>query len=181
MRLDMFKKVKRMKTIYRNGTILTMNEEALYAQALWEEDGRIGGLGSEEEILAMKAPGDRVVDLEGHTMLPAFIDAHSHFVGAANALRQCSLSSAESFAEIVELLQAFISENRLEKGTWVVGCNYDHNFLKEERHPDRYVLDQVGEGYPVLIVHASSHMGVANSLALELLGVDEKSLSLIHI
>lgn len=54
MRLDMFKKVKRMKTIYRNGTILTMNEEALYAQALWEEDGRIGGLGSEEEILAMK-------------------------------------------------------------------------------------------------------------------------------
>ena len=60
MRLDMFKKVKRMKTIYRNGTILTMNEEALYAQALWEEDGRIGGLGSEEEILAMKAPGDRV-------------------------------------------------------------------------------------------------------------------------
>ena len=175
MRLDMFKKVKRMKTIYRNGTILTMNEEALYAQALWEEDGRIGGLGSEEEILAMKAPGDRVVDLEGHTMLPAFIDAHSNFVGAANALRQCSLSSAESFAEIVELLQAFISENRLEKGTWVVGCNYDHNFLKEERHPDRYVLDQVGEGYPVLIVHASSHMGVANSLALELLGVDEKS------
>ena len=122
-----------------------------------------------------KAPGDRVVDLEGHTMLPAFIDAHSHFVGAANALRQCSLSSAESFAEIVELLQAFISENRLEKGPWVVGCNYDHNFLKEERHPDRYVLDQVGEGYPVLIVHASSHMGVANSLALELLGVDEKS------
>ena len=34
-----------MKTIYRNGTILTMNEDALYAQALWEEDGKIGGVG----------------------------------------------------------------------------------------------------------------------------------------
>ena len=78
----------------------------------------------QEEILALKAPGDQVIDLEGHTMMPAFIDAHSHFVvGAANALRQCSLSAAESFAEIVELLKAFISENKIEKGTWVVGCN----------------------------------------------------------
>lgn len=161
-----------MKIFYKNGTILTMNDAQKEAQALWVEDGKIGGVGAEDEIMSAYEEGDKIVDLEGKTMLPAFIDAHSHFVGAANSLRQCNLSSAKSFADIVSLLKDFIKKNAIPEGDWVIGCNYDHNFLEEQRHPDRYVLDQVGN-YPIVIVHSSSHMGCANSLALKAMGLDE--------
>lgn len=50
-----------------------------------------------------------MVDLQGKTMLPGFIDAHSHFVGAANAMTQCDLSECISFSQIVECMKMFIS------------------------------------------------------------------------
>ena len=56
-----------------------------------------------------KTQDDEMVDLQGKTMLPGFIDAHSHFVGAANAMTQCDLSECTSFSQIVECMKMFIS------------------------------------------------------------------------
>lgn len=161
-----------MKTYYINGTILTMEEE-LYQEALCVEDGRIIAVGTEEEVLKGKTEEDHVVDLGGKTMMPGFIDGHSHFVGTANAMTQCDLSACTSFQEMIDTMKAFKECRNLGEDEWLLGCNYDHNFLKEGCHPDRYVLDQISETNPIVIVHASSHMGVANSRALKLQGVDE--------
>lgn len=163
-----------MKTYYINGTIVTM-EESLYAEALAVEDGRIVAVGTKKEILVGKEEEDQVVDLQGKTLLPGFIDGHSHFVGTANSMTQCDLSNCTSFQEIIEAMKAFKEQRGLGEEEWLLGCNYDHNFLKEGYHPDRYVLDQISITNPILLVHASSHMGTANSRALELGGVDEHS------
>ena len=64
------------ETLYYNGTVLTM-EEPLYAGALLVRDGRIAAVGSERELSALCPEAGRV-DLKGRTLLPAFIDAHSH-------------------------------------------------------------------------------------------------------
>lgn len=61
-------------------------------------------------------------------------------------------------------MKAFKEKRHLPEDAWIVGCNYDHNFLKEERHPDRYVLDQISPTNPVLLIHASSHMDIALAL-----------------
>lgn len=163
-----------MKTFYINGTILTMEEE-LYAEAVCVEDGRIQAVGTQEEVLKLRKEEDEIVDLQGKTMLPGFIDGHSHFTGTANAMTQCDLSDCKSFAEIVASMKEFKNRRNLSDEAWLVGCNYDHNFLAEGRHPDRFVLDEISKTNPVLLIHASSHMGVTNSLGLQLQGIDENT------
>ena len=162
-----------MKTFYYNGTILTMEDASLYAEAVCVENGRILAVGSFDDVMQYKKDGDQMIDLKGKTMLPGFIDAHSHFVGAANAMTQCDLSGCGSFAEIIDTMKAFAQKRKLTEDSWIIGCNYDQNFLKEKRHPDRYVLDEISRTNPVLLIHASSHMGVTNSRGLKIAQIDE--------
>lgn len=162
-----------MKTFYYNGTILTMEDASLYAEAVCVENGRILAVGSFDDVMQYKKDGDQMIDLKGKTMLPGFIDAHSHFVGAANAMTQCDLSGCGSFAEIIDTMNAFAQKRKLTEDNWIIGCNYDQNFLKEKRHPDRYVLDEISRTNPVLLIHASSHMGVTNSRGLKIAQIDE--------
>lgn len=163
-----------MKSFYINGTVITMEDDALYAEAVYTENGRILAVGAQDEIMKLyKENEDEIIDLHGGAMLPGFIDGHSHFVGVANAMRQCDLSSCESFQDIIDTMKAFKDQKNLPEGAWISGCNYDHNFLKEGCHPNREVLDQISTENPVLLIHASSHMGVTNSKGLQLQGIDE--------
>lgn len=152
--------------LFFGGTIHTMDESCPQVEALLTENGRITKAGTKEAVLACAPPDTRMTNLEGQTLMPAFLDGHSHFAGVATSLSQCDLSDARTFADIVALLKAFIRKNAISDGEWVTGTNYDHNFLQEKRHPDKRVLDAVSQVHPIVIVHASSHMGVANSRGL---------------
>ena len=162
-----------MKSFYTNGTIVTMEDDALYAEAVCAENGRIRAVGAAEDVMKLREDADEVIDLNGGVMLPGFIDAHSHFVGAAKAMTQCDLSLCKDFGEIIEQMRAFKEKRNIQEGEWIVGCNYDQNFLAEGRHPDKTVLDQISRENPVLLTHASSHMGVTNSRGLEIQGITE--------
>lgn len=155
--------------------MLAVAKENLYAEAVCVENGRIQAVGTLDDVMQYKTDGDEMVDLQGKTMLPGFLDAHSHFVGAANAMTQCDLSECGNFSEIVDAMKMFAEKRNLSKDAWIVGCNYDQNFLEEKRHPDRYVLDEISHTNPVLLIHASSHMGVVNSKGLEIQQIDEKT------
>lgn len=145
-----------MSVIYYNGTILTMDETYPQAEALFVKNGEIVKRGIKEEIFALKEEGTVLHDLGGKTMLPGFIDGHSHFAGLANSLSQCDLSGAKDFGDIVRLMRTFIKENEIPKGAWVSGTNYDHNFLAEKEHPDKKVLDEISTEHPIVVIHASS-------------------------
>lgn len=163
--------------LYENGVILTMEQEKPETvEAVLTEDGRILAAGRLEEI--EKALGKRIKnvtrrDLRGAVMLPAFIDAHSHITAVAQVLSKASLRGTKSLEEITERLLTFRKQAGIEPGAWVMGVGYDHNFLKEKRHPDKTDLDRCFPDCPVMAVHASGHMGVANSRALALLNITE--------
>ena len=164
-----------MHTIYYNGTILTMDSHQQTATALCVEDGKIIKVGDDSMILSLKKEETQIIDLQGKVMIPGFIDPHSHFIGVANSLSQCDLSEAVSFDDIINKMKAFIKENPIKNGEWIFGTNYDHNFLKEKRHPDKFILDQISKDLPVVLIHASGHMGIANSKALELQHITEQT------
>jgi len=103
------------KRMYYGGTVLTM-EDILYAQALLVEDGVIRAVGSEAEVRAAAGRDCEMVDLKGHTLMPAFIDAHSHFSGCANALLQVPLGEAVSFDEIEERIAALSAITIFQRG-----------------------------------------------------------------
>lgn len=166
------------KTVYYNGTIITMaGDEPQTVEAVLTENGRITAAGSKQLIEELNDSNPEnncetvFKDLKGAVMLPGFIDSHSHISAVARVLSFSLLQGAESFDAITDTLETFRKERGLLPGDWLIGTGYDHNKLREGRHPDRYVLDAAFPENPVLISHASGHMGVANSLALQLMGI----------
>ena len=158
-----------MKMLYYGGTIHTMEADGP-VEALLVENGVIAAVGTYERLHA-RAKDAAEIDLDGRVLLPAFIDAHSHFSGAAYAMLQAPLGEAVNFDEIEQALTRFIADNHVPAGQWVVGKGYDQNALAEQQHPTREVLDRVSDRHPIMLVHQSGHMGVFNTLALEQLGV----------
>ncbi len=161
-----------MKTLYFNGDIITMANQPM-PQAVLTEDGKILCTG-DYEVLASKA--DVMFDLKGRTMLPAFIDGHSHFTTVANTLAIADISQAKSIDEIIDILNNFKSaKGTIEKDEFIVGFGYDNNFFKDKKHPLKSDLDKISKEIPILISHASGHMGVANTKALEIMGIDHNT------
>lgn len=158
------------RILYYGGDILTM-EKGLYTEAVLVEDGKILAVGKQSEL--EHAAGERIrkINLDGRTMLPAFIDPHSHITAVAQTLGMLSLGDAKSLEEIADALRDFKSRQNLRPGDWIIGFGYDHNFLEEKCHPDKTILDAAEPDHPVLITHASGHMGCANSKALQALGI----------
>lgn len=157
------------QTLYENGNILTMEDSP--AQAVLVRDGRIAFAGDNRQARLLAGPDTRRVDLKGDTLMPAFIDAHSHFAGYAHSLLQVDLAGVDSLAKMEERIRVFIEENALPAGEWVKAGGYDHNTLSPALHPAREWLDRVAPAHPVVLQHQSGHMGVFNTLALERLGV----------
>ena len=106
------------QVLYYGGPILTL-EQPLYAEALLQQGGIIRAVGPLEKLKAM-APDAKRVNLAGRALLPAFLDAHSHFSGYANALLQVRLEGAQSYEDIRTGIEQFIRENAIPAGQWVM-------------------------------------------------------------
>ncbi len=154
-----------MSILFTGGPILTM-EHGPRPEALLVREGRIAALGSLAELTALD-PHVQPYDLAGQTLMPAFLDGHSHITALAATLGLCNLSACGCLQELGNTLVRYAQEH---PSGWVMGFGYDHNTLTERTHPDRRMLDALFPQRPVLVTHASGHMGVANTAALELAG-----------
>ncbi len=163
-----------MERIFYNGKILTMAgadcaEEIRNApEAVLVKDGVIAAVGLLQDITQMAADNAEKTDLEGKCLMPSFIDAHSHILMNGQMSLFADLSGCQSFGEIIDTLNDYRILNNLSADDVLIGFGYDHNFLKEEAHPDKRVLDQVSVEIPIFILHISGHLACANSAALEL-------------
>lgn len=165
--------------IWTGGTILTMNDEAMRAEAVAERDGRIVAVGAADEVMAFKGPATVVSELAGRTLLPGFFDAHGHvFMGGLQALSANMLAPPDGeVADIASLQQtlrdwAAANAGAVERGGLIIGFGYDNAQLAELRHPTRDDLDAVSREVPVVIIHQSGHLAALNSKALEAVGYD---------
>jgi len=153
-----------------NGRVLTQDDAWPSATAFAVRSGRFLALGSDDEIRHLAAPGrTQVVDVEGMTVVPGFIDAHSHPSGAGlNALKNVN-TNLGSIARI----QAALRERaqRTPPGEWIVGYMYDDTKQEEGRPLNRRDLDAVSTEHPIVVGHRGGHTGVYNSKAFETAGV----------
>jgi predicted amidohydrolase YtcJ len=161
--------------IFVNGHVLTMDDARPEAEALAVKDGTILAVGTRAEIEQLRGESTTVTDLGGKTLLPGFIDAHGHIVDYTAQWTTPDLSpppvgNVRSIAEIEAKLARYIKDTRAEPGRLVVATGYDDGLLKEKRHPTRADLDKVSAEIPIVIVHASGHLMVANSAALAMVG-----------
>lgn len=164
-----------MEKLYFNGEIITMEGPQDFAEAVLVSDGYIKAVGAYTSVAAQKSTDCKMIDLKGKTMLPGFIDGHSHISAVGQYTVMCNLEEAKNFEELVLILKKFIERRTWQAGEMVMGYAYDHNFMEEGRHPDKKILDLASGTQPILIFHTSGHMGVVNSAMLQLLGYDENT------
>ena len=156
--------------LYFGGPILTM-EDGPAPQAVLVRQGTIAATGDLERLRPLAGKDCPLVDLQGRTLMPAFLDSHSHLTAFANTLRLIPLAEADSPRQILEILRRYLETHSLPPDAWVIAFGYDQNRFPGGAHPTKELLDQVSRDHPVVITHASGHMGVLNSVALEKLGI----------
>ena len=162
------------ETIFLNGDIITM-EDNMYAEALFIKNGLIYKVGTKEDVFLYKSANTEIIDLNGKTLMPAFVDAHSHITAFANTLRLVPLNEAQSIQDVIKRLQAFKKTKKLVSGEWIIGFGYDQNNFLGKHILTKNDLDQVSTVNPIIISHASGHMGVVNSLRLQKLNINKET------
>ncbi len=164
-------------TLYHNGDILTMEgDRPEYAEAVVVVDGKITFVGAKAEAEAAAGAGYTEVNLEGQTLLPGFIDAHSHYISSLSVANQLNLypppsGPAKDVASILEELKRFKAENDIPDGVLIQAYGYDDTVMPGGRLLNRDDLDEALPNNPVLVGHVSMHGAVLNSAALEKWGI----------
>ncbi|WP_430425305.1 amidohydrolase [Phenylobacterium sp.] len=162
-------------TLWRGGPILTMAGDAPQTvEAVVARDGRILFAGSLAAARKAAGAGALEHDLAGKTLLPGFVDAHSHFALAVQEAGRLNLAGPEAGpitdnASLIAAVRRFAAN--VPKGQWVVATRYDQEALAEKRYITRAELDAALPDHKVALLHVSGHGMVVNSRALDAAGL----------
>jgi len=150
--------------VIRNAHIVCLDGAGTKAQAMAIHEGQIVALGKEHEILNTYR-GEITEDLQGATVYPGLIDAHSHLLGYALNLAHTDLVGTTSWEEVVNKLK---DEHAKSTSPWVRGRGWDQNDWTVPNFPDREALDRLFPDRPVALQRIDGHAVIANRHALEL-------------
>lgn len=163
-------------TIWHGGSIVTMYDGAPFAEAVAVKDGRIVRVGKADAVLrAERGPDTELRDLAGRTMLPGFIDPHSHFIDSLSLADRVNVSAppvgpAKSADDIIAMLLKAAKARSLKTDEMLLGYGYDENLMPKDRPLTRVALDQAFPDSPVAVIHVSMHGAVLNSKAFDKFG-----------
>jgi hypothetical protein len=157
--------------VYRNARIHTLEPAHPEAQALAVRAGRLVAVGSEADVARAVARDAHVVDLEGRTVVPGFVESHCHFLTTGLTLRQVEIRTPPNTS--IKDVQARLAEyvRGVPPGQWIQGWGYDDTLIAECRGLTRQDLDAAAPEHPVYFRHISGHLSYANSRALAIAGV----------
>src|SRR5271156_1836894 len=168
-------------TIYYGGPIVTVNDAQPNAEAVAVKDGKILMVGTRSDLERFhKGTTTQMIDLGGKTLMPGFLDAHSHFMFSLDMPTQANVSAppvgpVKSIPDIIVALKETQQRLNIQKGEWIVGWGYDGNELAENREATRDDLDPAFPDNPVMIIHVSGHGAVLNSAAFKKFNITAKT------
>jgi predicted amidohydrolase YtcJ len=159
--------------VFWGGPVLTVDANDLIAQAVAVRANRIIAVGEKEAVWKYVGPQTEQIDLRGRSLVPGLIDSHLHTaVFGANALAvDCRSPGVSSIEDIKELIRE--AAKKTPPGQWIRGWGYDHSKLKENRHPNRWDLDEAAPDHPVMLTRVCAHISAHNSKSLVIAGIGE--------
>ena len=163
----------RPEIVLHHANIYTVDRRSPKAEAVAIAGGRFHAVGGNDEILALCDGRTRKVDLSGRTIVPGFIDAHTHPVYAGIRHLRWVDCDLRSIAAIQDAIQA--KAQQTPPGDWVVGFKYDDTKTAEKRKLTRQDLDLAAPRHPVFIQHRGGHTAYVSSAALAEAGVTEST------
>ncbi|WP_414693454.1 amidohydrolase [Ohtaekwangia sp.] len=161
--------------LIKGGTIYTMDAAHPQAEAVAVTGDKIVFAGSAQDAARYAGADTKVIDLQGKTMMPGFIEGHAHLMGIGYNELNLDLMNIKSFEEMIEKVKEAAS--KAKPGQWIVGRGWHQD--KWTVKPDKVVkgfpvhtkLSEVSPNNPVFLWHASGHAAFANAKAMEIAGV----------
>jgi predicted amidohydrolase YtcJ len=157
--------------ILHNARIYTVDAKRRTAEAIAIRGDQIARVGTNAEVLALRAPATRVIDVSGGTIIPGLHDAHAHFTGLGASMQSIELRGTTSYEQVVGLVRQRASSAR--PGEWIVGRGWDQNDWPEKQWPTHDLLSAASPNNPVYLTRVDGHAGLANRRAMDMAGVNE--------
>lgn len=166
------------------GTVYTVDEEQPWAEALAVTGDQISAVGTTSGIRSLAGPATRVIELDGAFVSPGFNDGHVHVAGTGALLVGVNLLDVHEPTAFGQRIAA--AAERLPAGSWITGGSWGAYEQWEMGSagsttetaaagpftPHRDLIDAVTSEHPVLVSRFDRSMYLANSLALEMAGID---------
>ncbi len=159
--------------IYYNGTILTMNDDHFVVDAIAVVGEKIAAIGRLDEVKEKVGNEYELIDLKGKTMLPGFIDCHLHPILYTFYYIFPNLANINSLSELKSILSNAAKNWPTDK--LLVGLNLCEENFDTPILPTRWDLDDACPNHPVFVMRYDGHVGIANTKALKLAGIDENT------
>lgn len=158
---------------FLGGEVISQNEHGDIYEACLIEGNRISAVGTTEEIQKLLNNEAQVVDLDGKTVLPGLIDAHMHLFLYGNTLIHinCKNPVIPSVADLIERIKETVAD--APNGEIVRAFGFNEVMVEEQRYPTLEELDAISEEHPIIITRTCGHIGVVNSAAMKLAGIDK--------
>ncbi|MHC8299798.1 amidohydrolase [Pseudomonas sp. ZS1P83] len=159
--------------ILHNAKIYTAEPGQSLQQAVAVENGKVLRVGSNANVLALKQPGTRVIDLSGKVLMPGFIDSHSHTVKGGLQLRQANLDGQMMpLAELENRLRQWREDGKAKRGDILsVGGLPSTYWSHVEAFEQRFNQGEWSDT-PILFLGWDLHTGWANRAMLQRAGID---------
>ncbi len=160
--------------IYFGGDILTMRDtpEPEYVEAIAVDEGKIVFAGSKAQAMSMQSASTQLIDLSGKTLLPGFIDGHSHFINSITMGGQANVYAApfgpgNTKQGIIDAIKKLQADRNIPKGEIIMAYGYDDSIFPDGSKLTAADLDPHFPDNPVLVQHVSLHGAVLNTAAFK--------------
>ncbi len=166
--------------IIKGGKIYTVNDQQPSVEAVAVMADKIVYAGDLKGLEKFAGEKTQVIDLQGKTMTPGFIEGHGHFMGLGYNEMNLDLMNVKNYEEILEKVKEAVA--KAQPGQWILGRGWHQE--KWDKKPEKMVkgfqthesLSSISPNNPVFLRHASGHLGFANSKAMQLAGVNQLSI-----
>jgi hypothetical protein len=159
--------------LFLNGNVYVGDDAQSHAEAIAVRDERIIFVGPNDKAKSFAGPKTRTIDLHGETVLPGLTDSHFHILGVGERLIRLNLEGTKTRDAFLAKVQQRVAQT--EPGKWVTGRGWIETFWSPPEFPTRTELDKISPENPVFLQRVDGHGAVANSLALKLAGIDNKT------
>ena len=163
--------------IIHGGKIYTVEDNNPIVEAVAVKEGKIIFTGTENEVEKFRTEKTEIIDLQGKTMTPGFIEGHGHLFGLGFSELTVNLADVKSYEELVDKVKEAVT--KAKPGDWIVGRGWHQD--KWDAKPKKMIkgfqthelLSASSPDNPVFLTHASGHAAFANAKAMQIAGVNQ--------